>query len=200
MTTATAPVPTAPPRTSPHPPLRRRLTVPAGNLAQTGGILAGTALIAAAAPAALPSSARLVLTVTGWLAIYVCSHAIGHYLAGRAVGIHFRGYGIRGTDHPEHYPPLLRQLMSAAPFFTALTDRPSLRAAAPWRQALMFAAGETSTAVCSIGAAVAAAVLHVPGARTLLTFTIIWNVISTAVTTITPKGDYAKAIHVLRNH
>ena len=182
-----------------RPPLRHRLTVPAGNLLQTGGMLTGSALIAAAGMTAVPAAARLALTLTGWLLVYLCSHAIGHYLAGRAVGIRFRGYGIRGTDHPEHYPPLLRQLMSAAPFFTALTDRPSLVAAAPWRKAVMFATGETATAVCSIAAAAAATALDVPGSGALLTFSIVWNVASTIATAVTSKGDYAKAIHALRS-
>jgi hypothetical protein len=65
-----------------------------------------------------------------------------------AVGIRFDGYGLRGTDHPENYPPVIRQVMSIMPFFVALTDKTSMSRAAGAAKALMFAAGETSTTVC----------------------------------------------------
>ena len=111
---------------TPRPPLRMKLSIASGNLIQAAGLAAGAALLALA----------------GFLAVYDCSHAIGHYLAGRAVGIRFRFYGIRGTDHPEDYPPGFRQLMSAVPFWSVVTDKDSMRAAAPWKKALMFASGE----------------------------------------------------------
>ena len=145
-----------------------------------------------------PGAARLAAALLGFLVIYDCSHAIGHYLAGRAAGIRFRFYGIRGTDHPEDYPPPFRQLMAAMPFWSVVTDKDSMRAAAPWKKALMFAAGETSTAICSIAAAYAAMVTAVPGGRVLFLATVGWNAVSTIVTARTPKGDYAKALRVLR--
>ena len=182
----------------PRPRLWLRLSITRGNLVQTAGIAVGTTLLAAAAASTGPATARFALALLGWLAIYDCTHSIGHYLAGRAVGIRFRFYGIRGTDHPEDYPPGLRQLMSVAPFWSVITDKTSLRAAAPWRKALMFAAGETCTAICSTAAAYAAAVTHVPGGSKLLAFTVVWNAVSTVVTAIKPKGDYAKAIRALR--
>jgi hypothetical protein len=43
--------------------------------------------------------------------------------------------------------------MSVMPFFTALTDKESMRRASPLAKASMFAAGETSTNVCSLAAA-----------------------------------------------
>jgi hypothetical protein len=55
-----------------------------------------------------------------------------------------------------------RQLMSAAPFWSVVTDEDSMRAAA-LKKALMFAAGETATAICSIAAACAAMATGVPG-------------------------------------
>jgi hypothetical protein len=146
-----------------------------------------------------PGPVRLVIALAGFLIIYDCSHAIGHYLAGRAVGILFRFYGIRGTDHPEDYPPGFRQLMSAAPFWSVVTDKDSMRVAAPWKKALMFAAGETSTAICSIAAAYAVMATGVPGGSLLFWATVIWNAVSTVVVARTPKGDYAKALRALRS-
>ena len=181
-----------------RPRLWVRLSITQGNLWQVGGILAGGALIALAAISSVPSAIRLTLLLLGWLAIYDCTHSIGHYLVGRAVGIRFRFYGVRGTDHPEDYPPGVRRLMSLAPFWSVITDKDSMAAATPWRKALMFAAGETSTAVCSTLAAYAAASAHIPGAPTLLIVTIAWNAVATVVTTIKPRGDYAKARRALR--
>ena len=183
---------------TPRPPLRIELSIAVGNLIQTVGLASGAALLALAAAMTGHSPVRLAAALAGFLAVYDCSHAIGHYLAGRAVGIRFRFYGIRGTDHPEDYPPGFRQLMSAMPFWSAVTDQASMRAAAPWKKAVMFAAGETSTAICSIAAAYAAMATGVPGGRVLFLATVAWNAVSTIVVARTPKGDYAKALRVLR--
>jgi hypothetical protein len=183
----------------PRPPLRKKLSIAAGNLIQSAGLAAGATLLAVAASMTGSGPARLVVALLGFLVIYDCSHAIGHYLAGRAVGIRFRFYGIRGTDHPEDYPPGFRQLMSAAPFWSVVTDKDSMRAAAPWKKALMFAAGETSTAICSIAAAYAAMATGIPGGGVLFVATVVWNAVSTIVVARIPKGDYAKALHVLRS-
>ena len=88
--------------------------------------------------------------------------------------------------------------MSAMPFWSSVTDKASMRAAAPWKKAVMFAAGETSTAICSIAAAYAAMTTGVPGGRILFLSTVAWNAVSTIVVARTPKGDYAKALRVLR--
>ena len=114
---------------TPRPPLRMKLSIASGNLIQAGGLAAGAALLALAATRTGPGPVRLAVARAGFLAVYDCSHAIGHYLAGRAVGIRFRFYGIRGTDHPEDYPPGFRQLMSAVPFWSVITDKDSMRAA-----------------------------------------------------------------------
>lgn len=134
----------------------------------------------------------------GWLAIYVCCHAIAHYVLGRLVGIQFRGYGIRGTDHPRDYPPGIRQLMSALPMFTALTQPASLRQARPVAKALMFSAGETSTAICSLLAGWYAWQSGIPGGQSLFYTMVVFNLISTIVTAIVPRGDYTKARRALR--
>jgi hypothetical protein len=134
----------------------------------------------------------------GFLIIYDCCHAIAHWAVGRLVGIRFRGYGIRGTDHPESYPPGIRHVMSAMPFFTAMTQKESMRAAAPTSKALMFAAGETGTTVVSLAAALYAWLSGIPGGGILFWVMVVWNVTATVATTVMPKGDYAKALKALR--
>ena len=183
---------------TPRPPLRMKLSIASGNLIQAAGLAAGAALLALAAAMTGHSPVRLAVALAGFLAVYDCSHAIGHYLAGRAVGIRFRFYGIRGTDHPEDYPPGFRQLMSAVPFWSVVTDKDSMRAAAPWKKALMFASGENATALCSLAAAYAVMAGGVPGGKVLFLGTAIWNAVSTITVARTPKGDYAKALRALR--
>ena len=183
---------------TPRPPLRIELSIAVGNLIQTVGLASGAALLALAAAMTGHSPVRLAAALAGFLAIYDCSHAIGHYLAGRAVGIRFRFYGIRGTDNPEDYPPGFRQLMTAMPFWSVITNKATMHSAAPWKKAVMFAAGETSTAICSIAAAYSAMATGAPGGRVLFLATVAWNAVSTIVVARTPKGDYAKALRVLR--
>jgi hypothetical protein len=182
-----------------RPPLWLKLPIARGNLIQGLGLAAGAGLLAAAATTTGLSAARFALALLGFLVIYDCSHAIGHYLAGRAVGIRFRFYGIRGTDHPEDYPPGFRQLMSVIPFWTVVTDKDSMRAAAPWKKVLMFASGENATTVCSLAAAYVAMASHVPGGTGLFVFTVVWDAVTTVTVIRLPKGDYAKAVRALRS-
>ena len=60
-------------------------------------------------------------------------------------------------------------------------------------------AGETSTAICSIAYAAIAAAANIPGRKALLVAMIIFNLISTIVTTRNPTGDYDKALRALRS-
>jgi hypothetical protein len=182
----------------PMPRLWRRLTVAQGNIIQLAGLVAGAGLLVLAAKLPGPGAIRVALLLLGWFVVYDCCHAIAHWAVGRLVGIRFRGYGVRGTDHPEIYPPGVRQIMSALPFFTVLTQRDSMRAARAGAKAAMFAAGETSTTVCALLAAFAGWRGGVPGGFALFIFTAILVGSSTVVTAITPRGDYAKAIAVLR--
>ena len=183
---------------SSRPPLPRlwaRFSIPAGSAIQLAGIAAGGALLIAAAHAG--KAAAIMLMAAGFLAVYLCSHAIAHVAVGRAVGIRFRAYGVRGTDHPEMYPPGVRQVMSALPMWTALTEKNSMRSASRPARAAMFAAGETSTSVFSLAAAGYAAHAGIPGGRALLVGTILWTIASTITVAIVPKGDYAKALRAL---
>lgn len=174
------------------------MPVAAGNLYQLIGMAAGGWCFYAAAHATAASSVRVALTIGGWLLIYLYSHAIAHWAVGRLVGIRFRGYGLRGTDHPEAYPPGVRWLMSVIPFFVALTEKQSMRHSGAIARALMFAAGETATTVCTLCVAWYAWQTHTPGGRTLFVFTVVWNLGATVVTSIVPTGDYAKARHTFQ--
>jgi hypothetical protein len=141
---------------------------------------------------------RILLMLLGWLTIYVCSHAIAHWLVGRLVGIRFRGYGIRGTDHPESYPSGMREIMSVFPFFTVMTNKATMQTASPIGKALMFAAGETSTSICSVLAGLYAWQSNTPGGFILLLVSIVMAIFATMVTWKGPKGDYASARRALR--
>ena len=181
------------------PKLWFRLSETGGNIVQLAGLVFGAGLLYLSAHIAIVDGVRIMLMLLGWLVIYICCHAIAHWAVGRLVGIRFRGYGVRGTDHPENYPPGLRQLMSVIPFFSALTQKPSMQQANPVAKALMFAAGETSTNLCSLLAAGYAWQSGIPGGFTLFVVTICWDLASSITVAIIPRGDYAKAIRALRN-
>jgi hypothetical protein len=183
----------------PLPKLWFRLSETGGNIVQLAGLALGAVLLYLAAHLAIADGVRIALMLLGWLVIYICCHAIAHWAVGRLVGIRFRGYGVRGTDHPENYPPGLRQLMSVIPFFSALTEKSSMQSASALAKALMFSAGETSTNICSLLAAGYAWLSGIPGGFTLFIITIFWDLGATIMTAIAPRGDYAKAIRVLRN-
>jgi hypothetical protein len=191
----TAPAQSQPPA---RPPFWLRLSIPVGNALQVVGLVLGVALLAIDARLTSGAGVRFALLLVGWLAIYCCCHALAHYVVGRLVGIRFRAYGVRGTDHPENYPPLARQLMQALPTFTAMTVKASMQQARPRAKALMFAAGESSTAVCSILVGWYAWQSGIPGGLPFLVVMIVFNAFSTVVTAVMPRGDYAKALHALR--
>jgi len=178
---------------------KRRYTVAQGNAIQVAGVAGGGGLLAIASAINGPGIIRGGLMLAGFVAVYLNCHSIAHYAAGRLVGLKFRGYGIRGTDHPEVYPPGIRQLMEAAPFYVTLSTKASREQAGRLAKAIYFAAGETSTALCSIAFAAAAAAAHIPGGQLLLMAMIGFNAVSTIVTARTPSGDYAKAIRALRS-
>ena len=185
-------------KTKASPPLWTTIPVGIGNGLQLSALVIAIGLIFLAGHVRAAWSIRLALVVGGWLIVYHCSHAIAHWAVGRVMRIEFRAYGIRGTDHPESYPPGVRQLMSVLPFWVAVTRRGSLARATPMQRAAMFAAGETSTTVASLGAALFAKLNHAPGASGLLIFTAVWVAATTVITALIPKGDYARAIAALR--
>src|ERR1700690_2661696 len=87
----------------PRPPFWLHLSVAAGNLLQLAGLAAGSWVMTLAAHLTIATPVRVALMILGWLLIYICCHSLGHWLVGRVVGIRFRGYGLRGTDHPEEF-------------------------------------------------------------------------------------------------
>jgi hypothetical protein len=196
MNTVT-PRPTGRP-THPRPPFRAKLPVLAGNLLQFGGIAAGVLLVIVAAGVRNAPAAAAVLAVLGIVLTAFCSHAIGHWLAGRLAGLRFAYIGIRGTDHPETYPPVIRQVLSAVPMFTTVSTRHSREAAGRWALAAYFAAGQTTAIIGWVGSAVLARALNIPGSTIILAIMIAWAAGTALVATLTPKGDYAKARAALR--
>lgn len=183
----------------PRPPFWWRTSIPVGNLLQLVGLLLGAGFLFWAAHSSYSHLVRILLMLSGWLLIYICCHAIAHWGIGRLVGIEFQGYGLRGTDHPENYPIGLRQLMGLFPTFTVLTRKESMRQASGIAKALMFAAGESSTAVFSILAGLYAWQSGVPGGRLLFWIMVIFNLLSTIITAVVPRGDYAKAWRALHS-
>lgn len=183
---------------TPNRRFRRRYSVAHGNVNQALGQIAGSGMLLAATQVNSGSIATNLM-IGGFISVYLNCHALAHYVAGRLVGLRFRGYGVRGTDHPEVYPPGIRQLMQAMPFYVALSTKESREQASGRAKAIYYAAGETSTAVCSIGYAAIATAANISGGQFLLVAMIVFNAISTIVTTRNPTGDYAKALRALRS-
>jgi len=172
--------------------------VPAGNLVQLAGMVAGVLLIVVGGATRSVAALSVLLAALGILAVYLCCHAIAHWLVGRLVGLRFAYIGVRGTDHPEAYPPGLRQVMAATPMFSTVSTRQSREAVGRSALAAYFAAGETSTTICTVLAALLALLVGVPGGGTILAIAVVWVLLAVVTTTFTPKGDYYKARQALR--
>ena len=177
----------------PRPPFWFKLSIRMGNLLQVDGLILGCALLIAAAHTHTAAAWRVLLMIAGWLGLYFNSHALAHWLIGRLGRIRFAGYGVRGTDHPEVYPPGLRQALSSVPMVTAITDEASLRKARPWARALMFAAGETATALVGLLAGLYAWISGAPGGVFLFGFAAALTLAGVLINSRIPKGDYVKA-------
>jgi hypothetical protein len=184
---------------SPRPPFWAKLPVPAGNILQIGGIAAGVLFVFLAAGIKNTPALSAIVTVLGIVVTAFCSHAIGHWLAGRLAGLRFAYIGVRGTDHPETYPPVVRQILSAVPMFTTVSTRRSRDAAGRWALAAYYAAGQTTAIIGWLGSAVLARVLDIPGSQIILGIMIAWAAGTALIATLTPKGDYAKARAALRS-
>jgi hypothetical protein len=165
----------------------------AGNLIQLGGIVSGVLLIVLAAAINGAAVASAALAVVGIVLVAFSSHSIGHWLAGRLVGLRFAYVGVRGTDHPETYPPPIRQIFSTVPMFTMVSTRSSRQAAGRWALAAYFAAGQTTAVVGWVLSAALARALNVPAARFIFLVVLAWALGTVLVAVLSPKGDYAKA-------
>jgi hypothetical protein len=177
----------------PRPQFWAKLPVLAGNLIQLTGIVAGVLLIVAAGSIKNAAAASAVVAVIGIVLTAFCSHAIGHWLVGRLAGLRFAYIGVRGTDHPETYPPVMRQVLSAVPMFTTVSTRRSREVAGRWALGAYFAAGQTTAIIGWVGSAVLARGLNIPGSTVILAIMAAWAVGTALVATFTAKGDYAKA-------
>lgn len=184
--------------TPPSPRFWTKLSVPVGNLVQLAGMVAGVLLILAGGATRSVAALSVLLAVLGILAVYLCCHAIAHWLVGRLVGLRFAYIGVRGTDHPEAYPAGLRQVMAATPMFSTVSTRRSREAVGREALAAYYAAGETSTTICTVLAALLALLVGVPGGGIILAIAVVWVLVAVATTTVTPKGDYYKARQALR--
>ncbi len=183
-----------------RPPLWWRTSVGAGaGLQLVATAFGGLGVAVATGAFGGPTWLRALALAVGLVLVYLDTHAVAHFAVGRAVGIHFRGFGLRGTDHPESYSPGVRQLMGHVPMWVALTDPSSRRAASPPARAAMYAAGETSTTLCTLAAAAAALLGGAPGGVLALLVSAAWTVVASVVVAVIPKGDYAKAARALRS-
>jgi hypothetical protein len=173
-----------------------RLSVAAGNIIQLAGLaLGGGALLAASST---PSSLWAILEMSvGWICLYLCCHAIAHWLVGRWFSIRFRYYTIDGTSKPQSWPSgPLRWLFEHIPFFRIHVDRTSLQSVNAGPQAAMWSAGVTASVIVPVLGAFWAWRLHIPGGLYLFIFTVIWS-IGTVINNLRPGGDYFKARQVL---
>lgn len=180
-------------RRTPIPPFWFKLPVVAGNLIQVTGMAAGAGLIVAAGSIGGSAWVGALGMVSGFLLVYLCCHSVGHWLVGRVVGLRFRFIGVRGTDHPEAFPPGLRQFMSVLPMFTIVSTRASREAAGGHAVAFYMAAGQASTTVWSLLAAGLALWVDAPGAPTLLGAVVLLNAYAAVMAAFNPRVDYAKA-------
>ena len=79
----------------PRPRFWAKLPVAAGNLVQLAGVVVGVLLIVAAGATRGTAALSVFLAVIGILAVYLCCHAIAHWLVGRLVGLRFAYVGCR---------------------------------------------------------------------------------------------------------
>ncbi len=182
---------------APRPPFWIQLSIKSGNLIQLAGMVLGCSAMYAAAHSDLAGLLRVGLTLLGWLLVYLCCHSLSHWLMGSLVGIRFRGYGVRGTDHPQDLSPIMRSLLTRLPMFTAMTRQESLRKARPMARALMFAAGESASIVWTVLAGLYAWKSHVPGGIFFLVAGVLTGIVGIVSTSRMPRGDYAKALRAL---
>ncbi len=185
-------------RTPRRPSFWMRLSIASGNLVQIAGIVAGSSVMYAAVHLELSGVLKVLLTILGWLVIYLCCHSLAHWFVGRLAGIRFRYYGVRGTDHPEALSPAMRAILSRLPMFTALTEKESMEKASPVAKALMYAAGESASILCTLLAGLYAWKSHIPGGIVVLAAATLMSLTGVVSTIRIPRGDFAKALHAMR--
>jgi len=173
----------------------RTFSVAQGNAIQIGGLLGAAAL---AWYAARKGSGGTRWIMASRLLAYFSEHAFSHWLVGRALGIHFQGYGLHGTSHPQHYPPGMRWAFSRLPLLSARVEPASLRAAPPAARAAMYAAGTLGTVIPSVAIPGYAWLRGVRGARGFFVGANLWSVPLLLSESLRPGGDLRRAWRELR--
>ena len=174
----------------------RTLSVVEGNAIQIGGLLGAAILAWCAGREGGPRGTRLM--VASRLLAYFTEHAFSHWLVGRALGIRFKGYGLHGTSHPQHYPPGMRWAFSHLPLLSARVDPASLRAAPPTARAAMYAAGTLGTVIPSLAIPSYAGRRGVPRARGFFVGANLWSVPLLLSESLRAGGDLRRAWRELR--
>jgi hypothetical protein len=182
--------------TSPHRKIFTRISIPAGNALQIGGILAASCLLRSAR-SQHGTALSTVFVIFAWVLLYFSCHAIAHWLVGSLVGIRFRFYTIGGTGNPAGWPGPLRWIFEHLPFFGVQTEKASMQNTSPRGKALMWSAGVTSSAIVPTLAAIWAWKSRVPGSTLFLVFALFWSVGTVSSNWRSATGDYAKARRAL---
>jgi hypothetical protein len=173
-----------------------RFSIAAGNAMQIGGIL--LACLALRLSRAAHSTALAVTAMLlAWIFLYFSSHAIAHWLVGRAAGIRFLFYTLGGTGNPEGWPPGLRWIFEHLPFFGVQTEKLSMQNISSKARALMWSAGVTSSAVIPTAGVFWAWRCGVPWSGWFLLFALFWTFGTLASNWTSRTGDYAKARRAL---
>ena len=174
-----------------------RLSIPAGNVLQTAGIVA--ACLALWASSSTHSTTNAVAAmILAWILLYFFSHGIAHWLVGRTVGIRFLFYTVGGTANPQGWPPGLRWVFEHLPFFGVQTEKLSMQHASPKAKALMWSAGVTASALFPSLSVFLAWRSGVPWSGWFLAFAVVWSLSTLASNWTSQTGDYAKARRALR--
>jgi hypothetical protein len=172
------------------------LSITQGNAVQAGGLLGAAAL---AWYAGHKEAGGTLWMVASRLLAYFSEHAFSHWIVGRALGIHFTGYGLHGTSHPNLYPPGARWVFSHLPLLSARVDPASLRAASPAARAAMYAAGTVGTVLVGLAIPAYGRRRGVPGARGLLIASgVVTNAFVVFSEALRPGGDLSRAWQALR--
>jgi hypothetical protein len=131
--------------------------------------------------------------VASRLLAYFSEHAFSHWLVGRALGIRFTGYGLHGTSHSQHYPPVVRWVFSRLPLLSARTDPASLKESTPAARAAMYSAGTVMTVIASVAIPGYAWRRGVPRARGLFVGVNLWSIPLLLSESLRRGGDLRRA-------
>ncbi len=173
-----------------------RFSIATGNCLQVAGIVAACFALSALRSTHPPAVAATAM-ILAWVLLYLCSHAITHWLVGRLVGIRFLFYTVGGTGNPEAWPWGIRWVFEHLPFFGVQTDKASMQNVSPGAKAMMWSAGVTASAFVPTLAAFYAWHCGVPWSGWFLLFAAGWAFGTLASNWTSRTGDYSKARRAL---